>query len=388
MTLFAITLFKFLLNLIYVFVRLFPTENKISLLSRESDHPSIDFIMIAEELIKREVKVCVLTKKMKNGVPGRVGYFFHIIRQMHAIATSKVVVVDTYCIPVSVLRHKKSLKVIQIWHSSAALKKFGYQTIGKQGGSSALVAKSMNMHKNYDYAAAPSRITAECFSEAFNLPLSSVVKLGLPRLEYIAKEIPKKSKEILSKYGLEHEERKMLLYAPTYRRYRPAEPDDLIQHIDKSRYFVIVSLHPLENLEPPEERSKDCLILKDGSSYDLLSIADAVISDYSAILVEASVLNLPLYIYAYDYDEYAELTGLNVKWEGESLSEYFFTDASALSEKLSLDYDYGKLTDFRDKYLETDYEKCTEETAEFLYSFLNAGNKGKGSKTFGVEDDE
>ena len=48
---------------------------------------------------------------------------------MYYLATSKVCVLDGYCIPASILKHKKKLKIIQIWHASGAIKKFGYQIL-------------------------------------------------------------------------------------------------------------------------------------------------------------------------------------------------------------------------------------------------------------------
>jgi CDP-ribitol ribitolphosphotransferase len=55
-----------------------------------------------------------------------VGYVF---KAMYYLATSKVCVTESYCVPISILKHKKELKVIQIWHSSGAVKKFGYQAL-------------------------------------------------------------------------------------------------------------------------------------------------------------------------------------------------------------------------------------------------------------------
>ena len=45
----------------------------------------------------------------------------------------------------------------------------------------------------------------------------------------------------------------------------------------------------------------------------MLYISDIVISDYSCIIYEAALLNIPLYFYTYDYEKYmkgASLHGL------------------------------------------------------------------------------
>ena len=45
------------LNFIYFFMKLFPTKNKISLLSRQADSESIDFKYISKEIVKRNANI-------------------------------------------------------------------------------------------------------------------------------------------------------------------------------------------------------------------------------------------------------------------------------------------------------------------------------------------
>ena len=110
-----IWLFKFHLRIIYFFLKLFKTDNnKILFLSRQSDTKSIDFKLMEKDIKKRypDKKLVILTKTLnKNNF---IKYYFHIYKQMYHLATSKVCLVDTYIIPVSILKHKKSLKIITI----------------------------------------------------------------------------------------------------------------------------------------------------------------------------------------------------------------------------------------------------------------------------------
>ena len=103
------------MNVIYSILKLLKTQNKVTLISRQSDTISIDFKLLVEELKKAnpEIKVVVLTKKLGKSWADKVKYFFHMFTQMYHIATSKVVVLDSYCIVISILKHKKELKVIQ-----------------------------------------------------------------------------------------------------------------------------------------------------------------------------------------------------------------------------------------------------------------------------------
>ena len=91
-----------------------------------------------------------------------------MFKQMYHIATSKIVVLDGYCILISILKHKKDLKVIQLWHALGSLKKFGYSSLDKRDGRGKKIADLMNMHKNYSYILTSSEVSRPFFREAFN----------------------------------------------------------------------------------------------------------------------------------------------------------------------------------------------------------------------------
>ena len=143
------------LKIIYAPMRLLKIQDKVSLISRQSNKESIDFKKIREELESEypEYKIKVITKKIeeKDGIIKQLlPNCINIFQQMYSLATSKVIVLDTYCITTCILPHKKDTKIIQIWHALGAIKKFGYQTIGTKTGSNEKTAQIMCMHKNND----------------------------------------------------------------------------------------------------------------------------------------------------------------------------------------------------------------------------------------------
>ena len=63
---FLIKIGQTVLQLIYQVLKVFPVQNKITMISRQSNDPSIDFLLLRDE-IRREapsVKVVFLCKKM------------------------------------------------------------------------------------------------------------------------------------------------------------------------------------------------------------------------------------------------------------------------------------------------------------------------------------
>ena len=296
-----------MLNVIYLPFKMLKTQNKITYLSRQSNTPSIDFKLLVGQVEKIDdsIKQIVMCKKIPNGILGKIKYCLHMLSQMYHIATSKVVVVDTYVIAVSVLKHKKSLKVIQIWHALGAIKKFGYQVLGKAEGSSKVVAESMRMHKNYDIVTCASNATAVFYSEAFGIALDKIKIVGMPRVDDILSE--DKNKEILE-LNPEYKNKKTILYIPTFRKDETVNVEGLIENCDYEKYNLIIRLHPLDNTKVEDKY----LVKGDFTTYDLMKFADYIITDYSATAIEASILDKPLYLYVYDMDKYMDTRGLNV----------------------------------------------------------------------------
>ena len=346
-------------------------KKRVAIISRESDSRTLDIAMLEAELIRRGLDVCVLSRLLtKDRSVKSLSYAGHILKQEAAILTSDVVVLDTYCIPASMIPHRKGTKVVQIWHALGAIKKFGWQTVGMPGGSSEKIARIMKMHEGYDYVACPSDITAEHFCEAFRTDRSKIVKYGLPRIDYIksvsgGERRDDIRKKIFSAYPeLKNSVKRTVLYAPTFRRDGAVDVKSLVEAVDLSRYNVVVKLHPLYRgkADPAEGVIYD----ERFSSFDWLAAADIIISDYSSLVIEAALAGKPMYLYTYDLDDYKANTGLNVDFSDEPIAPYVFSDAKALAEAMDEGYDLDALRAFRDRYIDIGTDNCTAALAGFI----------------------
>lgn len=341
------------MRFIYFFIKLFTKQqnNKITMLSRQSNKVNIDFRLLKEELEKDDyIKLKISCKMIPNSFTKKIGYCFHMISDMYNIATSKVCIIDGYNIPISSLKHKKGLEIIQVWHAMGAIKKFGYQSLDKEEGSNSKVANIMNMHANYSLITCTSKATREFYSEAFNTNKDKIQVLGMPRIDYILgknNEINEKSKKILEDFP-KLKEKKNIIYVPTFRKNEKIDLTDLINNVNEEKYNLIIRLHPLD-----ENKVDEKYLINKYSTMDLLTIADYVITDYSAIAFEAAILNKPLYFYLYDIDKYNNDRGLNIDLlnEMKSCSNTNINEIIKLIEKN--EYNYNELANFRDKYVET-----------------------------------
>lgn len=352
------------LRCIYAVIKLFPQKNKVVFLSRQSRKASADILQLRDCLREKYPDTeCVVLVRMVEGWT----YVFHMFRQMYAIATSRVVVLDGFCIAASVLKHKKGTKIIQLWHSSAAIKQFGYQTIDKPAGHSRQMARAMCMHRNYDYVIAPSRATGELFCEGFQVGEEKLRYYGLPRLSEIAKDDAAWQQKVREEL-MPGDDREMVLYVPTFRKGKQVDAASLISALDHDRFKLVIKPHPLDHLDAGEE-----YVCKEYNSTQLLRVCDRIITDYSAIGVEASILGKPIYYYVYDIDSYREECGLNIDplIEMPGCSSRSGEELAALMDEA---YDFEALQRFREKYIEVPVDHCAERLAEFIGNNINGND--------------
>ena len=363
---------RFGMSFVYFFIKFFPIQkNKITMLSRQSNDINIDFKMLLDEFLNQDknIKVKVLCKEVPKNIIGRIKYCFFLIICLYHISTSKVCIIDGYSIPISCLKHKKDLKIIQIWHSLGAIKQFGKQVIGKKEGSKSEISKIMKMHQNYDYVLCASDATREFYKQGFGVDESKILKLGMPRIDYLLGKDEKINKKIENLYKdyPNLKEKKTILYVPTFRQGKSVHIYDLINSVNTDEYNLIIKLHPLDKTIVDSKYT----INNKYSTFDLLKIADYVITDYSALSLETSILdNKQLYFYLYDIEDYKMDRGLNVNLR-EEMPNYTFSNVDDIIKNIQEDnYNFEELKKFRDKYVQTVDTNNSKRIVEFTKKLM------------------
>lgn len=352
------------MRMIYFFIKLFTRQkNKVSFLSRQSDTMSIDFKLL-EEFFNKETNLQteILCKKIPDSLVGKISYCFFIVKCMYHIATSKVCIIDGYNIPVSSLKHKKGLEIIQIWHAMGAIKKFGYQILGMVEGDNKKTAQIMKMHAGYTCITCTSEATRKIYSEAFNTDIEKIKVLGMPRIDYLlekSEEINKNIEKILEN-NPKLKEKKNILYVPTFRKGQEINFQNIINALDETKYNLILQLHPLDRTNVDEKYKIQAKTL------DLIKLADYVITDYSAVAFEAAILDKPLFFYLYDIGNYENTRGLNIDLQQEMKSSTKTKIEDIISIIENDTYNYEELKKFKEKYVETIDQNNTKRIVEYV----------------------
>ena len=365
-----ITVLKIGLRVLYAPIKLFKTKDRIVYLSRQSNEKSIDMLLL-EKAIKKELpntEQVFRLRMIPDGIGAKIKYCFGVIGDMYYIATSRVALLDTYSITVSCLNHKKSLKVIQMWHASGAVKKFGLQSIGTKEGRDEKISSAMCMHKNYNYVLAPSKATAAFYMEAFGCSADKIKICSLPRVDEVLTDNGSTADFYRQNPALSH--KKIVLFLPTFRDREAFAVNSLKESFKSGMedYHLIVSVHPLFS---KVGRDESFSFNGSFSTYDLMKVADIIVTDYSACAFDAGVLMKPLYFYVPDYDKYSRERGLNINIR-EEMSDSVFEDADELCSAIkSESYNYNELFAFKSKYMENTGSDNAEILAKFISILVN-----------------
>lgn len=320
---------------VYFFIKLLHRrKNQVFFLSRQFDEPSLNYQAIMKRLEDEKIPYKFICKKVNANINDSIrtqgnysntfsflkktfshfhsalGYYFDLYKQMRYIAQSKVIIVDGYNLPVSLLKHKKGTKVIQMWHALGAIKQFGYQTIGRKDGISPKVAKILKMHANYDYVLSGSVGMNPFFAEAFHVSEEKVLPIGTPTVDYMRMKDKKIAAKITKKYP-SMKEKINVLYSPTFRNDKRQNLEELVKYFDFEKANLLITFHPKVENSIADDR---ILVIdrEEFSTFDIVKMVDYVITDYSALMIDAAVANKKILLYVYDYEKYEEDNGLNI----------------------------------------------------------------------------
>ena len=189
-------------------------------------------------------------------------------------------------------------------------------------------------------------------------------------LSYKAKQKCKQNQKEISKklrkaYGIKDNE-KIILYAPTFRKY-DYDYNINMENIN-SNYKLFIKLHPgIKNLDI---KMNNAINVSDFASLDELLVGcDILISDYSSIVYDYLFYNKEVYLYSPDYKDYAGERGFYIDYENMPFSiSYSIEDL----EKSINNQEYKKYEKQLDKYLKDNgLNKDNTMNLKKIFDFLD-----------------
>lgn len=224
------------------------------------------------------------------------------------LAGSKYIFLNDNFFPLAFMKFSDENTIVQLWHAPGASKKFG--------GSVDIESREIlrKISENTDCLIVTSKNIIGYYSEAFQMPESKIKALGLPRMDYYFEnhDLDKLKDDFCQKFGVP-KDKKIILYAPTFRDeekynnvFNYLDLEDFNRQLGEE-YVLALRLHPkIKNFYKDDISSKGKYIDVSGyeSEQELMLISDMLITDYSSIMIEYSILNKPTIFFTYDLDEY------------------------------------------------------------------------------------
>ena len=363
---------KFVLGAVYTVMKLLPSRNKVVFLSRQNSRPSLDFQLLRVSLCKVDptLEIVMITRKLEKNIPSALRFGWYSLVSMYHLATSKVCVLDSYWPVVSLLRHKPSLTVIQMWHAIGKLKQSGYQTLGKGYGRKKKLAELMYMHKGYDVVIAGGKSMNPYYCASFGVQESQLYNIGLPRIDYLLENV-QCNREMLYECYPEFQGKTVVLYVPTFRRGTTADYSHLIESFRKENYALIIKPHPYQVMTDPESLVPFRCDRLD--TMQALDACDIVITDYSAISLEAATLCKPIYFYLFDYQEYLRNNGVNINPYLEMPDNVYESAEQLIDAIKNGRYNMESLQAFRNRYLPENLGTSTDRLTRLIMDCVKDG---------------
>ncbi len=268
----------------------------------------------------------------------------------YRLATSDIIMIDDYYPDVYQVDYDKDVKIIQIWHACGAFKALGLERMAKPGAP----PLNTRVHKCYTAMPVSSEHSALHHAEAFGINEDKFYPIGIPRTDIFFDEKYKKNmvEHLHEVFPQTKTAKKVYMYAPTFRGDNALNAHFPFEKIDLKKWgkklkeegsVLLVKMHPFvqETITIPQEY-KDYII--DTASYrevnDLLFIVDVLITDYSSIIYEFSLLRRPMYFYAFDLNMYVSTRDFYEPYE-EIVPGKIIKNFDELLDTISKD-DYSK----------------------------------------------
>lgn len=329
----CVNLYLLIFKGIFNFCKLFSLKDKVVFLITFGDNSQYVF----EEIKRRRIPVEVVilykgsSKKYFQSyeniglIPYESMNLFHTVRSIYHLATSKYIFIDNYFGALAVTKFKKDVQCIQLWHASGALKKFGLEDQSIRNRSKRAQKRFLEVYDRFHKVIVGSDVMANIFMKAFNLSGERILKTGIPRTDFFFNQ--DLHNEIIHKFVRANDilkYKKKILYAPTY---RDNELESFNLKLDLQAmyeelgndYVILLRLHPAVKCDVNYAELFPGFVFDYSSSkYDineLLLLSNYLITDYSSIAYEYSLLNRPMIFYAYDLEDYQEERGLWGQYE-------------------------------------------------------------------------
>ena len=289
----------------------------------------------------------------------------------YQLLTSKVIVTDDYVRYMRWMKLRKKQQLIQIWHACGAFKKFGLDAPSKL-----TPAEEKATHAQYTAVVVTSESCRKHYAAAFGTDKKICLPLGLPRTDSIVNGAEKLRESVYSRHP-EFTGKKLYLYCPTFREDDGQQIEfdtkinwaELSESLNDDEVFII-RRHPIMKYSLTDKEYSRIFDLSDESTLELTAASSAIITDYSSVIYDACLMNVPCVFYCPDIQKYER--GFYLSFPDDLPGE-MITDPTALIStvrKAATSPDKERAEKFKADQLSACDGKSSERIAKLIKEYL------------------
>ena len=296
------------------------------------------------------------------------------------LETSKYILLDDLSTSISMMKVRKHQKVVQTWHGAGAYKTFGFSRNDESDKNA-----KYSTHRNYTHAIVSSEQIRWCYAEGFKMNVNDVYALGFARSDvFFDKDYYERKRAEIFKDNPEFRDKKVILFAPTYRGADVAQASYDYSKLDfeklykelHNEYVFVLKWHPANynvmetnNIQLYDEEKYPNFfydLSRQRDINDLLLITDILVTDYSSVIFDYLLVNKPVVYYMYDREEYNSERGLYF-----DLDEYLYGGVAINMDELieeikSQDMFSEKREAFQNKFM----KMCDGNSTNRIYEHI------------------
>ncbi len=301
------------------------------------------------------------------------------IKGIYHLATSKVIFVDNYYGFLSSIKFREGVTCIQLWHANGAIKKFGLMDPSIENRSEKAKERFVKVYNQFHKVVAGSDEMKTIFQKAFGVREENFMLTGIPRTDifFNTEEIEGIKDKLLKKYP-SFRQKKIILYAPTFRDdnlddYEIRINFDLMKDKLGEEYLLLLKLHPaIKNKVAITENQADFVVDVSGYSNtnDLLFITDYLITDYSSIPFEFSLLEKPMIFFPYDLSKYVKKRGTWGDYEEIMPGPVVYSTNDIIHAIKSNNFNYAEIREFKEKWNKYSDGNASKRIADIISSII------------------
>lgn len=355
----AVTVYLFVFRTLFYMFNMFPQKKKTVFVASFGDN-----ILFTLKEVEKQVDdpvVILKTSQCKVDFGQTSGkeltleimHLFSWVQSIYHLATADKVFVDNYFGFLAVTDFKPNVQCIQLWHAAGAIKQFGLNDPSVEGRSQRAYERFLKVYQRFTHVVVGSEKMANIFRESFGISNESILRTGIPRTDffYDTSKIREVERKLKASFPVLNR-KKMILYAPTYRdnQLHDSQVALDIQKLEQKLsddYVLFLKLHPAIKRDFYNVYSNFVYDVSDMADLnELLVITDLLITDYSSIPFEFSLLERPMVFFAYDKETYESTRGFCGNYE-DLVPGPVVRDTDGLIEVITNDkFDLKQVSDF------------------------------------------